>query len=123
MRRILAPVWLGCLSSLLLTQIALAGSGGNTANEGAHGLDPTALVGIAVLLMIARLAGEFYKRIKQPAVLGELIGGIISAPLSVMLIRAISDIFMRNAKRRWVPARRCECAERVAEMESQHRAL
>jgi hypothetical protein len=55
MRRALAPVWLGCLSLLLLTQAALADSGGNTANDGAHGLNPTALVGVAVLLMIAKL--------------------------------------------------------------------
>jgi Kef-type K+ transport system membrane component KefB len=84
MRRILAPVWLSCLSSLLLTQTALAGSGGNTANDGAHGLDPSALVWIAVLLMIAKLGGEFFERVKQPAVLGELIGGIIIGNLALV---------------------------------------
>jgi len=84
MRRVLAPVWLSCLAPLLLTRAALAGSGENTANGGAHGLDPMALVGIAVLLMIAKLGGEFFERIKQPAVLGELIGGIIAGNLALV---------------------------------------
>jgi Kef-type K+ transport system membrane component KefB len=69
---------------LLLTQTALADSGGNITNDDAHGLDPTALVGIAVLLMIAKLGGEFFERIKQPAVLGELIGGIIVGNLAII---------------------------------------
>jgi Kef-type K+ transport system membrane component KefB len=84
MRRFLALVWMSCLSWLLLTKTALAGSAGNTANDNAHGLDPTALVGIAVLLMIAKLGGEFFERIKQPAVLGELIGGIILGNLALV---------------------------------------
>ncbi len=83
MRRVLAKVWPSSLAPLLLTQTALADSGGNTANDGAHGLDPAALVGIAVLLMIAKLGGEFLERIKQPAVLGELIGGIIVGNLAL----------------------------------------
>jgi Kef-type K+ transport system membrane component KefB len=84
MRRVLALVWLSCLAPLLLMQAALAGSGRNTSNDGAHGLDPTALVGIAVLLMIAKLGGEFFERIKQPAVLGELVGGIIVGNLALI---------------------------------------
>jgi Kef-type K+ transport system membrane component KefB len=92
MRRILAPVLLSCLSSLLLTQTALADSVGNTANDGAHGLDPMALVGIAVLLMIAKLGGEFFERIKQPAVLGELIGGIIIGNLALIGFMAFEPL-------------------------------
>jgi Kef-type K+ transport system membrane component KefB len=92
MRRILAPVLLSCLSSSLLTQTALADSGGNTANDGAHGLDPMALVGIAVLLMIAKLGGEFFERIKQPAVLGELIGGIIIGNLALIGFMAFEPL-------------------------------
>jgi Kef-type K+ transport system membrane component KefB len=35
------------------------------------------LVGLAAMLIVAKLGGELFERIGQPAVLGELIGGII----------------------------------------------
>jgi len=44
---------------------------------GSHGLDPTTLVGVAVMLVLAKVLGEFFERIGQPAVLGELIAGIV----------------------------------------------
>ncbi len=43
----------------------------------AHGLDARVLIGLAVILIMAKLGGEFFERIGQPAVLGELISGII----------------------------------------------
>ena len=43
----------------------------------AHGFQPSVLIGLAVILIVAKLGGEFFERIGQPAVLGELIGGII----------------------------------------------
>ncbi|HUS10221.1 MAG TPA: cation:proton antiporter [Pyrinomonadaceae bacterium] len=43
----------------------------------AHGLQPLVLLGIAVMLLVAKLGGELFERINQPAVLGELIGGIL----------------------------------------------
>ena len=49
-----------------------------------HGLDPKVLIGIAVMLIIAKLAGELFERIGQPAVLGELIGGIIIGNLALL---------------------------------------
>lgn len=76
--------WLGCLGWALLTCPALANSGGDAAKEGAHGLDPTALIGVAVLLIVAKIGGEFFERIKQPAVLGELIGGILIGNLALV---------------------------------------
>lgn len=42
-----------------------------------HGLQPMVLVGLAAMLIVAKLGGELFERIGQPAVLGELIGGII----------------------------------------------
>lgn len=42
----------------------------------AYGLQPVILVGIAVMLFVGKLGGELFERLKQPAVLGELIGGI-----------------------------------------------
>jgi Kef-type K+ transport system membrane component KefB len=43
----------------------------------AHGLQPMVLVGLACILVVAKLGGELFERIGQPAVLGELVGGII----------------------------------------------
>src|SRR4030095_2797551 len=43
----------------------------------AHGLQPMVLIGLAAMLLVAKLGGELFERLKQPAVLGELIGGII----------------------------------------------
>src|SRR6185436_17897279 len=43
----------------------------------AHGLQPLVLLGIAVMLLVGKLGGELFERLKQPTVLGELIGGIV----------------------------------------------
>jgi Kef-type K+ transport system membrane component KefB len=47
------------------------------ASDGSHGLQPLVLVGLAAMLIVAKLGGELFERLKQPAVLGELIGGIV----------------------------------------------
>ncbi len=49
------------------------------ANQGSvsHGLEPMVLAGIAVMLVVAKLSGELFERAGQPAVLGELLGGIL----------------------------------------------
>jgi len=49
-----------------------------------HGLDPLVLVGVAVILIVAKLSGELSERLGQPAVLGELIGGIIAGNLTLI---------------------------------------
>jgi Kef-type K+ transport system membrane component KefB len=54
-----------------------------TDGEQAHGLDPLVLVGVALILIVAKLGGELFERIKQPAVLGELIAGIIIGNLAL----------------------------------------
>ena len=43
----------------------------------AHGFRPLVLIGLAAMLLVAKLGGELFERLKQPAVLGELIAGII----------------------------------------------
>jgi len=47
------------------------------ASGDSHGLPPMILIGLAAMLIVAKLGGELFERIGQPAVLGELIGGII----------------------------------------------
>ena len=62
---------------LLLTPIGWSfAAPGEAAGEAGHGLDSTVLIGVAIMLIVAKLGGEIFERIGQPAVLGELIGGI-----------------------------------------------
>jgi Kef-type K+ transport system membrane component KefB len=56
------------------------GEGGESAG---HALDPFVLAGLAVMLIAAKLGGELFERIKQPAVLGELIVGILIGNLAL----------------------------------------
>src|SRR5687767_1099134 len=42
-----------------------------------HHLDPTVLIGVAVMLIAAKIASELFERLKQPGVLGELGAGIL----------------------------------------------
>jgi Kef-type K+ transport system membrane component KefB len=65
---------------LLATQWATAKAAGG---EAAHGLDPAVLLGVAVILVAAKLGGELFERMKQPAVLGELIIGIVIGNLAM----------------------------------------
>lgn len=48
-----------------------------------HGLDPAVLIGVAIMLVTAKLGGELFERLRQPAVLGELIAGILLGNLVI----------------------------------------
>ena len=48
-----------------------------TGGSPTHGLDPAVLIGIAVILTVGKIGGEIFERLKQPAVLGELLAGIV----------------------------------------------
>ena len=54
----------------------VAAAGGATGTE-SHGLDPAVLIGVAIILLVAKLGGELFERMGQPAVLGELCAGIL----------------------------------------------
>src|SRR5215204_5065935 len=54
-----------------------------TDNSGDHGLDPAVLIGVAIMLVVAKLAGEIFERLQQPSVLGELFGGILLGNLVI----------------------------------------
>jgi Kef-type K+ transport system membrane component KefB len=47
-------------------------------------LDPTVLIGVAVMLVAAKIAGEVFERLRQPAVLGELFAGILLGNLVIL---------------------------------------
>lgn len=78
MRKLLARV--GVLSlGVLIPTFALAAE-----PEGNHGeAISSVLISIIVILVAAKLGGEFFERLRQPAVLGELIAGVIIGNLSL----------------------------------------
>ncbi|HEX8140752.1 MAG TPA: cation:proton antiporter [Pyrinomonadaceae bacterium] len=61
-----------------------AASAGGAEGGAGHSLDPLVLAGLAVILLIAKLGGELFERMGQPAVLGELVGGILVGNLSLL---------------------------------------
>ena len=56
---------------------------GEAAGAAAHGLSPLVLVGVAVIWIVAKVCGELFERAGQPAVLGELVGGIVLGNLAL----------------------------------------
>jgi Kef-type K+ transport system membrane component KefB len=79
-KRTTVPVILGVFF-ILATGVFAAGEGA-TGTE-SHGLDPAVLIGVAVMLVVAKLMGEVFERLHQPAVLGELFGGIVLGNLVI----------------------------------------
>ena len=64
-----------------LIQLAVAGSeaGGGAANLDEYVI-PRTFLGIAVIIVVARLMGLLERRLRQPAVIGEIVGGILLGP-------------------------------------------
>ena len=57
-----------------------------------HHLDPTVLIGVAVMLVAAKIAGEIFERLKQPGVLGELGAGIVLGNLVLFGFTAVEPL-------------------------------
>jgi Kef-type K+ transport system membrane component KefB len=75
----------------LLPQAAFA-SESEANGSGSHGLTPVVLIGIAVVLLTAKLGGELFERLNQPAVLGELVGGMIVGNLALFGVSAVTPL-------------------------------
>jgi len=80
MKRTTLPIVLGVF--FLIASGVFAAGEGATGTE-SHGLDPAVLIGVAVMLAIAKLMGEVFERLRQPAVLGELFAGIVLGNLVI----------------------------------------
>ena len=85
-RTTLAPI----IAAFFLSPIPVMGA--DPAGGAGHGLDPAVLIGVAVMLVAAKLAGEFFERIKQSAVLGELFAGIVLGNLMIFGINAVEPL-------------------------------
>ena len=64
----------------LFETVARAASGDESP---VHGLAPFVLLSVALMLLVAKLGGELFVKLGQPAVLGELTGGILLGSLSL----------------------------------------
>jgi Kef-type K+ transport system membrane component KefB len=74
---------------LFATQVIFASGDSASEGEASHGLNPMVLVGVALMLVVAKLGGEVFERFKQPAVLGELVGGILVGNLALLGLTSI----------------------------------
>ena len=57
-----------------------------------HGLDPAVLIGVAVMLVLAKLGGELFERVRQPAVLGELFAGLLLGNLVIFGFTSVEPL-------------------------------
>ena len=67
---------------LFASHPAMADGQGATGTD-SHGLDPAVLIGVAIMLILAKLGGEIFERMHAPAVLGELFAGIVLGNLVI----------------------------------------
>ncbi|HEX8069535.1 MAG TPA: cation:proton antiporter [Pyrinomonadaceae bacterium] len=70
----------------------VARGAGDAGGGAAHGLEPLALIGVALMLVVAKLGGELFERFGQPAVLGELLGGIVVGNLTLAGVAALAPL-------------------------------
>ncbi|HEY0171347.1 MAG TPA: cation:proton antiporter [Pyrinomonadaceae bacterium] len=75
-----ALVGLCCLLAAVWPAGAWAAGGGE---EAGHGLDPFVLLGLALIFAVAKIGGEVFERLNQPAVLGELTAGMAFGALAL----------------------------------------
>ena len=95
---LLRPVGL-VAAALVLTTVAASAEGGKSAGPSEFLL----VAQIVLLLLVGRVLGEVMQRIGQPAVMGQLLAGILLGPVAVRLALA-GRRSMRSSPRR--PSRR-----------------
>ncbi|HSE18403.1 MAG TPA: cation:proton antiporter [Pyrinomonadaceae bacterium] len=67
----------------LLASRSASAAGEGVTDTGSHGLDPAVLIGVAIMLVLAKVGGEIFERRLAPAVLGELFAGIVLGNLVI----------------------------------------
>src|SRR5215216_2157767 len=72
---------------------ALAAGGEAHGREAAgHGLDPVVLAGLALIFVVAKVGGELFERMNQPAVLGELVAGMCVGALALAGVGGVETL-------------------------------
>ena len=79
---------------VLLAGVIMAMAGPIMAEDNTvgHGLNPSTLIGVAIMLVVAKVGGEVLERFGQPAVLGELLAGIILGNLVLFGFNGIEPL-------------------------------
>lgn len=71
-------------------------AGGGVSTQGAeaavHGLDPFVLAGLALIFVVAKVGGELFERMNQPAVLGELVAGMCVGALALAGVGGVETL-------------------------------
>lgn len=83
MKRVIVTFSVLTLGLFFIFTVPVAAAGQDTNATESHGLNPSVLIGVAIILLVAKLCGEVFERLKQPAVLGELCGGILLGNLVI----------------------------------------
>jgi Kef-type K+ transport system membrane component KefB len=78
----------GCL--LVVGHARVLANGGGA--EAGQVLDPFVLAGLAVIFIVAKVGGELFERMNQPAVLGELVAGIALGALALAGVGGIERL-------------------------------
>ena len=70
-----------------------AAAGGTSGGEAAgHGLEPFVLLGLALIFVVAKVGGEVFERLNQPAVLGELVAGMCVGALALAGVGGVEQL-------------------------------
>src|SRR5438067_467683 len=87
-------VWSPALAALAVVSLGARVWAGAATPEGGtpQGLDPAVLLSVALMLVVAKLGGELFARLRQPAVLGELAGGILLGSLSLFGVAWVDSL-------------------------------
>jgi Kef-type K+ transport system membrane component KefB len=85
MKRVAYAFWTALLVGLffIFTSSRVTAAGEGATGTESHGLDPAVLIGVAIMLVMAKLGGEIFERLRAPAVLGELVAGIVLGNLVI----------------------------------------
>jgi Kef-type K+ transport system membrane component KefB len=94
MKRHLLLILVSLTVIFLLPMMALAGETQNVESTSQHRLSPGVLIGFAAILIFAKLGGEIFERFGQPAVLGELVAGILVGSLTLFGVQSVD--FLKN---------------------------
>src|SRR5689334_1341007 len=94
MKRVAYALWTALIVGLFFifaSRPAMAAGEGATGTE-SHGLDPAVLIGVAIMLIVAKLGSEIFERLKAPAVLGELCAGIMLGNLMIFGLNGVEPL-------------------------------
>jgi Kef-type K+ transport system membrane component KefB len=85
----------GLAGACALPFVHALAAGGEPAQGGeaaGHGLDPVVLAGLALIFVVAKVGGELFERLNQPAVLGELVAGMCVGALALAGVGGVETL-------------------------------